>query len=69
MYGGFFTWGIIKETFSMRFMLMDNPAKQLEYSSIEEMCRWGEAEERRNAGYGRTKIVMQIIKSNVRRKV
>ena len=47
----------------------DNPAKQLGYSSIEEMCRWGEAEERRNAGYGRTKIVMQIIKSNVRRKV
>lgn len=29
----------------MRFMLMDNPAKQLGYSSIEEMCRWGEAEE------------------------
>ena len=28
-----------------------------------------EAEERRNAGYDRTKIVMQIIKSNVRRKV
>lgn len=25
----------------MRFMLMDNPAKQLGYSSIEEMCRWG----------------------------
>lgn len=47
----------------------DNPAKQLGYSSIEEMCRWGEAEERRNAGYDRTKIVMQIIKSNVRRKM
>lgn len=58
-----------KNTFSMRFMLMDNPAKQLGYNSIEEMCRWGEAEERRNAGYDRTKIVMQIIKSNVRRKV
>ena len=28
-----------------------------------------EAEERRNDGYDRTKIVMQIIKSNVRRKV
>lgn len=28
-----------------------------------------EAEERRNAGYDRTKIVMQIIKSNVRRKM
>lgn len=105
----------------MRFMLMDNPAKQLGYSSIEEMriqeheiiasddsdntvaegywypdgnrnslsyikiqrdtLYWyefnpeqgdvqvGEAEERRNAGYDRTKIVMQIIKSNVRRKV
>ena len=25
----------------MRFMLMDNPEKQLGYSSIEEMCRWG----------------------------
>ena len=99
----------------------DNPAKQLGYSSIEEMriqeheiiasddsdntvaqgywypdgnrnsltyikiqrdtLYWyefnpeqgdvqvGEAEERRNAGYDRTKIVMQIIKSNVRRKV
>ena len=99
----------------------DNPAKQLGYSSIEEMriqeheiiasddsdntvaegywypdgnrnsltyikiqrdtLYWyefnpeqgdvqvGEAEERRNAAYDRTKIVMQIIKSNVRRKV
>ena len=28
-----------------------------------------ESEERRNSGYDRTKIVMQIIKSNVRRKV
>ena len=28
-----------------------------------------EAEERRNAAYDRTKIVMQIIKSNVRRKM
>ena len=51
------------------FLNNDNPAKQLGYNSIEEMCRWGEAEERRNAGYDRTKIVMQIIKSNVRRKV
>lgn len=99
----------------------DNPAKQLGYSSIEEMriqeheiiasddsdntvaegywypdgnrnsliyikiqrdtLYWyefnpeqgdvqvGEAEERRNAAYDRTKIVMQIIKSNVRRKM
>ena len=103
------------------FLNNDNPAKQLGYSSIEEMriqeheiiasddsdntvaegywypdgnrnsltyikiqrdtLYWyefnpeqgdvqvGEAEERRNAGYDRTKIVMQIIKSNVRRKV
>ena len=34
----------------------------------EDYCFAG-ADERRNAGYDRTKIVMQIIKSNVRRKV
>ncbi|MBD8965384.1 MAG: hypothetical protein EGR84_02515, partial [Coprococcus catus] len=64
---------IFKTVFEILFGGYATPTKcvafwRLALNSYENFHK-REAEERRNAGYDRTKIVMQIIKSNVRRKV